>query len=803
MALLPWRAVAGCPNLCSSHGFCDDASGVCHCDFTYTGGDCSLRTCPDDFAWSDMASADDTAHARAECSNAGLCNRERGNCMCFIGFEGPACERMSCPGGADMPCNSHGVCMSMRNFAGTIVGENMPYTQPWDADKVYGCLCDTGYTGHDCMSKPCPVGDDPLTTGQVDGTQIVHCNASHGTFRLSFLGDTTIDIAADASRETVEDAINTLESMSGMVGGTGGGSTVTFTGRGQSTACGVDGVVTEVVDTSQIAVGTSYNVTYYRSHNFTVTFSQLYGPQELIEVQDKNALSDGSVISVSFGVNGTKESDVCSNRGICDAVTGICTCMKNYDTSNGRGFAGDSAHNRGDCGFPTASITACPGEVKCSAHGVCEEADTVVDGVVRPPSFRCDCSAGWFGADCSVRTCPLGAAWFGYPFLPEAAHAPAECSNRGLCDTSKGECTCDPGFTGAACERKTCPSQIDIECNGRGTCLTMTLLAEKHKDNRGSARPFTYGATPNNPLTWDASAMTGCYCDGGWHGYDCSLKSCPTGADPLKGGNVEKQAFACTTVPMPSLVASGAATTYGSFTISFRGVETAWIDINASEATVKAEIEKLSTIGTVQVEFSKIRVPVEAAAAAAAVAAAAAATKALATAEAEAAAAVAAEAAAIAADDPDAESVAADAIVTTEDAVIAAKALIVTTAAAVKTTAAAVAAAKLAANVACTSDGSNNVEVTFLTDLGDLPPLTFRRKDSVQLGSIRLFEGRSGGVTNEGTQQLVACSNRGLCNEITGQCTCFEGFASSNGRGGPGSRGDCGHMLEFVVDGGF
>merc|ERR1719247_1259126 len=139
------------------------------------------------------------------------------------------------------------------------------------------------------------------------------------------------------------------------------------------------------------------------------------------------------------------------------------------------------------------------GEVKCSAHGVCEEADTVVDGVVRPPSFRCDCSAGWFGADCSVRTCPLGAAWFGYPFLPEAAHAPAECSNRGLCDTSKGECTCDPGFTGAACERKTCPSQIDIECNGRGTCLTMTLLAEKHKDNRGSARPFTYGATPNNP----------------------------------------------------------------------------------------------------------------------------------------------------------------------------------------------------------------------------------------------------------------------------------------------------------------
>ena len=104
--------------------------------------------------------------------------------------------------------------------------------------------------------------------------------------------------------------------------------------------------------------------------------------------------------------------------------------------------------------------------------------------------------------------------------------------------------------------------------------------------------------------------------------------------------------------------------------------------------------------------------------------------------------------------------------------------------------------AALAADVACTSDGSNTVEVTFLTVLGDVPALTFRRKDSVQLGSIEHFEhGR--GASHEGTIEPIVCSNRGLCNEVSGVCTCFHGYGSSDGQGNLGTRGDCGHMLAY------
>jgi hypothetical protein len=49
-----------------------------------------------------------------------------------------------------------------------------------------------------------------------------------------------------------------------------------------------------------------------------------------------------------------------------------------------------------------------------------------------------------------------------------------------------------------------------------------------------------------------------------------------------------------------------------------------------------------------------------------------------------------------------------------------------------------------------------------------------------------------------GTREYVECSNRGVCNYLSGVCNCFGGYSSSDGANGlPGTVGDCGYR-EFT-----
>lgn len=105
------------------------------------------------------------AHRYAECSNVGLCDRTSGDCKCFPGYEGSACQRHSCPTAVEGTyCSGHGICESTGDYYKVKASE----TPNWEFDKFYKCKCDKGWDGIMCDSRICPTGIDPVVQKQHD-----------------------------------------------------------------------------------------------------------------------------------------------------------------------------------------------------------------------------------------------------------------------------------------------------------------------------------------------------------------------------------------------------------------------------------------------------------------------------------------------------------------------------------------------------------------------------------------------------------------------------------------------------------
>ena len=84
-----------------------------------------------------------------------MCDRKTGHCDCMPGYTGFACQRTSCPNN----CNHKGRCVSQEFMA---FEASKTYSEPWDAGKEHGCVCDMGYRGPDCSLQECPTGVDLL-----------------------------------------------------------------------------------------------------------------------------------------------------------------------------------------------------------------------------------------------------------------------------------------------------------------------------------------------------------------------------------------------------------------------------------------------------------------------------------------------------------------------------------------------------------------------------------------------------------------------------------------------------------------
>ena len=344
-------ASAKCDNACSGHGTCDyDSKCQCYDNWglglSHDSGDCSQRTCPFEFAWSDTPSKIGQHHRYAECAGAGICNRETGDCECFPGFEGKGCARATCPN----DCSGHGQCLYIEElpFQTTPHDVNKPYLfrdRPatfwdpvWDHTKSRACVCDPQYGDVDCSKRLCDYGTDimdvrnnMLAAAKYQTQNIILYAAAHTllypqSFALTFKSKlnetfTTRPIIFESStslfHEFILDVQQALTELPNRV---------------------IDKIE---VHGSYSSGGSGFVASQQIQLNITFVGAHTQGPQNLLAVKG-NLCGDGCtpkitgvawspyVQNVTVNQLSDFNSFECGRRGKCDYTTGICNCFAGY-----------------------------------------------------------------------------------------------------------------------------------------------------------------------------------------------------------------------------------------------------------------------------------------------------------------------------------------------------------------------------------------------------------------------------------------------------------------------------------------
>lgn len=349
---------------------CYDNWGV---GLSHDSGDCSERVCAFELAWVDTPNNVGTFHKYAECAGRGICARDTGECQCFDGYEGKACQRTSCPN----DCSGHGTCeyiddlhyaATWNDYTTRYFKEDamiFPYTQ-WDSRKVRGCVCDALYSDIDCSKRMCSYGTDVLdvrdnllvsTKYQVQELRFVnpaYGSGSHSSsvagfnpadpvsnqdqsFALTFKSRlnetfTTIPILFDSADlpDLVHDIQLALLNLPNRV---------------------IDGITVAasvITDGFNNAVGNA-NYGDIIAVNITFTGPSVQGPQHLLVVEDYECASgctpklSGLNLETRFARLSSNITEVrladynsyeCGRRGKCDYTSGLCACFLGYTGDN-------------------------------------------------------------------------------------------------------------------------------------------------------------------------------------------------------------------------------------------------------------------------------------------------------------------------------------------------------------------------------------------------------------------------------------------------------------------------------------
>jgi len=176
---------------CSNQGLCDRGSGECECFDGYSGIDCGSTSCPDDCSGNGRCLTIAEMASAAPVRSGNTIEVVRGSHFVSTELTPDVAVGDSVYLGEQASYDAAtvytvtGVVSKMATASdlgnqGFTVSPRAQTSLPfgsalykvanynlWDANKVAGCVCDDGFSGHNCASMKCPVGADPLdVTGE-------------------------------------------------------------------------------------------------------------------------------------------------------------------------------------------------------------------------------------------------------------------------------------------------------------------------------------------------------------------------------------------------------------------------------------------------------------------------------------------------------------------------------------------------------------------------------------------------------------------------------------------------------------
>lgn len=299
-----------------------------------------IGTCPYDVTFaSGVNPGGELIHK--ECAGQGNCNRQTGLCECYPGFEGTACQRTSCPN----DCSNHGVCTSVQyvDVAHSDKFYINYYNDPKeDADFSFVCVCDSNYYGPDCSYRKCPFGYYPTSDCDLDtqGPQVITLTGNpitgtmaYAKFRDLFGREWFTDKFNALNQTEWTNAINKLPysviNLKNVMVECKNGSATDYTADCKSKTDLVEvkisiwfgvGISGRQHEVELINNNVLKAVPAYSNYNFPT------GYHGMTRIND----SDNLEAKIEYAVSYIRPPSSCSNNGICDTETGLCSCFRGY-----------------------------------------------------------------------------------------------------------------------------------------------------------------------------------------------------------------------------------------------------------------------------------------------------------------------------------------------------------------------------------------------------------------------------------------------------------------------------------------